>query len=427
MKSEWRETKLGTVAKLRSGFAFKSANWKPEGFPVIKIANVKDGRIIPDGCAFVSETLAAKTEEWITAPEDILIAMTGYVGEVALVQPREKYLINQRVGRFEIIDHAWLSSQFLFYTLRAPEVRTKIEQMARGSAQANLSAGDMANLEVLLPPLPEQRAIAHILGTFDDKIDLLRRQNETLESMARALFQAWFVDFEPVRAKAEGRWQRGESLPGLPAELWDLFPDRLVDSEIGEVPEGWGVRSLGEEFNITMGQSPPGSTYNETGDGLPFYQGRTDFAFRFPTRRVFCTAPKRLANAQDTLVSVRAPVGDMNMASEPCAIGRGVAAVRHKSGSVSYTYHHLYVISALFQEFNSEGTVFGAINKKDFHAIRHIVPPQTIIAAYESQARPLDSQVERNEHESQTLASLRDALLPRLVSGELRVGGEGVE
>jgi type I restriction enzyme S subunit len=170
-----------------------------------------------------------------------------------------------------------------------------------------------------------------------------------------------------------------------------------------------------------MGQSPPGSTYNEIGEGLPFYQGRADFEFRFPKRRVFCTAPTRLAKIGDTLVSVRAPVGDINMALEDCAIGRGVAAVRHKTGSRSYTYHFMSSISDIFARFDAEGTVFGSIGKKDFHSISHVKPPRDLVLTYEKLAANLDDEVEKNEQESRTLAQLRDTLLPKLISGALRV------
>src|SRR5690606_11791639 len=112
-------------------------------------------------------------------------------------------------------------------------------------------------LDILVPPLQIQRAIAHILGTLDDKIELNRRQNETLEAMARALFKAWFVDFEPVRAKMEGRWQRDQSLPGLPAHLYDLFPDRLVESELGEIPEGWETKRVSDYLSLAYGKSLP--------------------------------------------------------------------------------------------------------------------------------------------------------------------------
>jgi type I restriction enzyme S subunit len=134
--------------------------------------------------------------------------------------------------------------------------------------------------------------------------------SETLEATARALFKSWFVDFDPVRAKAEGR----DTL--LPQHLADLFQGSFVDSELGEIPKRWEIGSVDSEFNLTMGQSPPGETYNNSGVGLPFYQGRTDFGFRFPSRRIYCTAPTRFARPGDTLVSVRAPVGDINMATD---------------------------------------------------------------------------------------------------------------
>ncbi len=231
-----------------------------------------------------------------------------------------------------------------------------------------------------LPRLSEQKAIAQILGSLDDKIELNRRMNEALEAMAQALFKSWFVDFDPVRAKAGGRD------PCLPASISDLFPARLVDSELGDIPEGWGLASVDEEFSLTMGQSPPGESYNEVGKGMPFFQGRADFGFRYPSRRVYCTAPTRLAKAGDTLISVRAPVGDINMAAEDCAIGRGVAAAQHKTGSRSYTYEFMRSLEEVFARFEAEGTVFGSITKRDFHAIRSTRPPRQVIARFEQVA-----------------------------------------
>jgi type I restriction enzyme S subunit len=313
-------------------------------------------------------------------------------------------------------------TDFAYYLTLWEEVRGyAISHMTGTSGRQRVPTDSFDHLTVPIPPLPEQRAIAHILGTLDDKIELNRRMSETLEQMARALFKAWFVDFEPVRAKMEGRWRRGESLPGLPAHLYDLFPDRLVDSELGEIPEGWRVGTVDEEFDLTMGQSPPGDTYNEIGDGVPFYQGSSDFGFRFPTRRMYCTVPTRLAKAGDTLVSVRAPVGDINMSLEECAIGRGVAAVRHKTGSRSYSYHFMWSIKSALARFEAEGTVFGSIGKKDFHAITCVKPPRDLVLAYEACVSSLDSRIEVNERQSRTLAALRDTLLPKLISGALRV------
>ncbi len=170
-----------------------------------------------------------------------------------------------------------------------------------------------------------------------------------------------------------------------------------------------------------MGQSPPGASYNESGEGLPFYQGRADFGFRFPTQRVYCTSPTRYANAGDTLISVRAPVGDINMAAERCCIGRGVASARHKSGSRSFTYYFMLSLKKVFDRFEAEGTVFGSISKKNFHDIQRVGPPTQIIGAFERMVAPIDEKIVNIDQESRTLSALRDTLLPKLISGELRV------
>jgi type I restriction enzyme S subunit len=279
----------------------------------------------------------------------------------------------------------------------------------------SLNTKIMSDLLIYYPSIGEQRAIAHILGTLDDKIELNRRMNETLEAMARAMFKSWFVDFDPVRAKAEGRD------PSLPKYLAHLFPGRFGDSQLGEIPKGWRVGTIGEDFNLIMGQSPPGKTYNEIGEGMPFFQGRADFGFRYPIRRVYCTIPTRIANTGDTLVSVRAPVGDINMALETSCIGRGVAAIRHKSGSRSYTYYLMVSMIEVFGDFEAEGTIFGCINKGDFQRIKFIAPPPQLVLEFEKMAFPADQTIENQILQSRMLAAIRDALLPKLLSGDICV------
>jgi type I restriction enzyme S subunit len=300
-------------------------------------------------------------------------------------------------------------------------MRSRIQHQATGSVQDNINMETLERLRFPIPPLPEQRAIASVLGALDDKIELNRRMNATLEAMARALFQSWFVDFDPVRAKLDGRQPEG-----IDAETAELFPAEFEESTLGPIPKGWEVGTVVEGFNLTMGQSPPGDTYNEEGKGLPFYQGRTDFGFRFPTRRIYCTAPTRYAKPGDTLVSVRAPVGDINMANEECCIGRGVAAVRHKSGATSFTYHSMANLYPDFARFEAEGTVFGSINKDSFEKLRFVIPPDEIVAAYERQTGPLDEQIRTLENQSRTLATLRDTLLPKLLSGELQISASSI-
>ena len=392
----------------------------PHGVPMVRVNNFQDHSLNLSDVMRIAPEVESKYSRTRIQEGDVLITIVGSTGQVAIASSD---LNNWNIAHAVAMIRPKKPelSRWIALVLRSPDAQNQLRIAANTTVQTTINLKDLRQLQVPLPDECERNAIAHILGTLDDKIELNRKQNETLEAMARALFKAWFVDFEPVRAKMEGRWQRGQSLPGLPAHLYDLFPDRLVDSELGEIPEGWELTSVDVEFDVTMGQSPPGHTYNETGDGLPFYQGRADFEFRFPKRRVYCTAPTRLAKNGDTLVSVRAPVGDINMASEACAIGRGVAAVRHKTGCRSYTHQFMSSMSDVFARFNAEGTVFGSIGKKDFHSIAHVRPPRDLVLAYEKLAAQPDDQIERNERESRSLAQLRDTLLPKLISGELRV------
>jgi len=196
---------------------------------------------------------------------------------------------------------------FIYYYLTQNHVVDHLQTIAEHntSAYPSIRPSDIQKLQINLPPLPTQQAIVRILGTLDEKIELNRRMNETLEAMAQAIFKDWFVDFGPLRAKMEGRE------PYLSPELWELFPNRL--DEAGK-PVGWEICMVRDCFTLTMGQSPPSKTYNENGDGLPFFQGSTDFGFRYPKNRKYCTDPSRIAEKNYTLVSVRAPVGEINKA-----------------------------------------------------------------------------------------------------------------
>lgn len=302
---------------------------------------------------------------------------------------------------------------FYYYLFRSKLGRSLIESIVeQGAGASGIRGSDLKSLHVPCPPIFVQRQIADRLSALDDKIDLNRRMNKTLEAMAQAVFKDWFVDFGPTRAKAE------QQAPYLATELWDLFPDRLGDKD---VPDGWRFGTVGDSFHLTMGQSPPGSTYNEDGNGMPFFQGRTDFGFRYPENRKYCTQPTRIAERDDTLVSVRAPVGDINMAWEKCCAGRGIAALRHKSGSRSFTYHAARELQQQLRQYEHTGTVFGAINKKQFMALSILEPAPANISAFENFIEPLDERIRTNVSENRTLAETRDFLLPKLMSGKIRL------
>ena len=408
---EWREFEFASLCDITRGASPRPIHeWiAEEGIPWVKIADAS--RSLSRFIARTRERIRSdgRTKSVSVFPGDLILSNSATPG-IPMFMSIEACIHD---GWLLLRDFRDIDKLFCYYLLLYEKPR--IVRQSSGTVFNNLKTEILKRHRVSIPRLPEQRAIAHILGTLDDKIELDRRMNETLEAMARALFKSWFVDFDPVRAKMECRDT------GWPKDIADLFPDRLVESELGLIPEGWEVKVLAECTDLTMGQSPPGSTYNGHGEGLPFFQARSDFGFRYPSNRRFCTAPNRIAQPGDTLVSVRAPVGDINLAWDRCCIGRGVAALRHKSGSMSFTYYSTRTIQTTLREYEHTGTVFGAINKSQFEALKVIEPDPSIVDAFDSCARPLDARIKSNTRESLSLTALRDALLPRLVSGKLRV------
>lgn len=308
---------------------------------------------------------------------------------------------------------------FLYYFAISSDFRKRaISLMSGTSGRQRVDAKILGEEVFSLPPLDVQKRIAGILGTLDDRIDVLRRENVVLEQMAQAVFQSWFVDFDIVRAKAAGtpEFEVCEKYHITP-ELYALFPSALTPDDL---PLDWEKKKLGDEFKIVMGQSPAGDTYNENRKGMPFFQGRRDFGFRYPTNRVYCTAPTRFAEKGDVLVSVRAPVGDLNIATEKCCIGRGVASVRHYTGDTAYTFYHLKNLSNDFAVFNGNGTVFGCIGKDDFLNLSFISCPQKTLEKLLPFFDAFENKIYENSKQIRTLEQTRDALLPQLLSGKIK-------
>jgi len=289
---------------------------------------------------------------------------------------------------------------FLYYFL----TNFGLSEMNSDSAVPGLNRNNVYSRETLLPPRSEQKSIADVLSSLDDKIELLRKQNETLEVIAQTIFKEWFVNF---------------NFPDKNGKPYNDSGGKMIDSELGEIPEGWRVGTVGDEFDIVMGQSPPGSSYNQLQDGEVFFQGRTDFGERFPKTRLYTTDPKRMAEPFDVLVSVRAPVGDINVSAEKCCIGRGLGAVRGKYRS--YTLYKMKHLQEALREFEAEGTVFGSIGKDDFNNIDVVVPVPEFVKSLDNTIAPIDEKIFNSHNQMQTLTELRDRLLPKLMSGQVRV------
>ena len=290
-------------------------------------------------------------------------------------------------------------NDFVYYLTKTPLFRdTAIKSMVGSSGRQRAQMDVLENLKMLVPKdISDQRRIASILSSLDRKIELNNKINAELEEMAQTIFKNWFVDFEPFK------------------------DGQFVDSELGMIPEGWKVGTLADIAEITMGQSPAGNSLNENREGMIFYQGSSDFGFRFPSIRVFTTEPKRLAVANSVLFSVRAPVGDINVAKEECCIGRGVASIKSKYGHDSYLFYAMKSLHKLFDSFDGEGTVFGSINKKTLSAIQILLPSDGIVEQFNNIASSFDDRIRSLSDENSRISTLRDTLLPRLMSGELEV------
>ena len=316
-------------------------------------------------------------------------------------------------------------AHFLYYLAISPEFReVAIRSMTGSSGRQRVQNDVIANYEFFLPPLSTQKKIARILSALDDKIELNRQMNRTLEATAQTIFKSWFVDFDPVHAKAacrtEADYEAAAKRLGISREVLELFPDEFEESEPGMIPKGWEVSTIGKEFSVVMGQSPAGSSYNEEKKGMIFFQGRRDFGDYYPTERVYTTEPKRIAQEDDILLSVRAPVGDINIALKKCCIGRGLAALKHKNGSVSYSFFVLKELRKHFENFNTEGTVFGSLNQKTLKSLPTFAG-NCVIDEFTKIADSIFESIKSNTKEIQTLQQTRDTLLPKLLSGELDV------
>lgn len=378
---------------------------------------------------------------------DIILSRRCNPGETAYVPKGAKFALGQNLVLLrpnpEIIHPGYLR-----WAVNSPIWWDEVSKYKNpGAVFDSLKCSDIPNFEIPAPPYQEQIQIDRCLLSLSNKIELNSQINQTLEQMAKTLFKSWFVDFDPVidnaldagffeqdlafsdellrRVEIRKAVRERDDFKELPDDIRQLFPDSFEECAEpalglgGWIPTSWTLSNVGAEFDVTMGQSPPSSTYNEIGIGLPFFQGKTDFGFRFPTNRVYCTAPKRMANKNDTLISVRAPVGDINLAAEDCAIGRGIAAARHKSGCISFTYYSMNSLSKYFEVFEGEGTVFGSINQKDFKALLFIKYPFELINKFDFFCSEWDKRIDVQSIENIVLTKLRDTLLPKLISGEL--------
>ena len=447
---KWRDVITEDIAEKVAmgpfGSSIKVETFVPEGVPVISGQHLHGFRVddVP-GFNFISPEHAQRLANANVHRGDVVFTHAGNIGQVAYIPEDsqfEHYVISQRQFYLRC-DRSKALPEFVALYFRSPEGQ---HQLLANTSQVGVPSiaqpvTYLRTIRIPLPPLSEQRAIAHVLGTLDDKIELNRRMNETLEAMARALFKSWFVDFEPVRAKMEGRWHPGESLPGLPADLYDLFPNRLTDSAHGEIPEGWAVNRI-DEVTQRVAMGPFGSSIKVStfvGDGVPVISGQhlsgtllEDNEYNFITE----AHAERLANANvqrgDIVFTHAGSIGQVSYIPQTSKFERYVISQRQ-----FYVRCDISKISPLFvvhffktpegqhqllANTSSTGVPSIARPVTYLRSIELCIPPKAIWGLFDKIVGYFYLNTTRNTKESRALAAQRDILLPRLLSGEVRVG-----
>ena len=303
-------------------------------------------------------------------------------------------------------DESQLDGKYLNAFLHTEFIQKFFSANASGSGQRyTLSIETLNSIPLYLPSLAEQERIGSIFSSIDRKIEVNRQINDYLEAMSRQLYDFWFVQFDFPDSNGKPYKSSGGKM------VWNKKLKR-------DIPEGWLNGQLIDIANITMGQSPDGTSYNSEGNGVLFYQGSTDFGIRFPSVRQYTTAPTRFAKKGDILMSVRAPVGAMNIANNDCCIGRGLAALNPKMGSTTHLYYIIQDFKAAFDNRNSVGTTFGSITKDELHSMPVIFPDKKTIALFESICKPFFDKQMLIGKEIIELTSERECLLPILMNGQ---------
>lgn len=324
--------------------------------------------------------------------EAVLLAGNNANGIFPLKYYKGQFNAYQRTYVIETKDPSVLSTRYLYYALR-PALK-HFEQASIGAATQYLTKGILDNFAIQLPDISQQNKIASILASYDDLIENNRRRIALLEDAARLLYREWFVH---VR-----------------------FPGHEHVKIVDGIPEGWSQTPLSELVTMVMGQSPKSEFYNTHGDGLPFHQGVTNYGFRFVTDTTYSTKVTKLAEPEDILFSVRAPVGRINVTLNKMILGRGLAAFRSKKGNQSFLLYQLK--SHFFKEdLIGGGAIYAATNKKDLEKLELLQPTDELVGAFEQISRPIDDQICALSLQTDHLVNARDLLLPRLMDGRLEV------
>lgn len=372
------------------------------------------GNVKPDGFDFSDLYYITQEKDEILNKgrvqlNDIVLTTRGTVGNVAIFDdqvPFKKIRINSGMVIIRCSNRFY--PYFLYSFFRSSLFKSQCGLNGSGSAQPQLPISAIKNIKIPEFNLKTQQSIAAVLFVLDKKIALNKQINARLEEMAKTLYDYWFVQFDFPDANGKPYKSSGGEM---------VFDETLKR----EIPKGWAVKSLNQVADIVMGQSPDGASYNLEQEGTIFFQGSTDFDWRFPNVRQYTTSPTRFAQKGDILLSVRAPVGDLNISPFECCIGRGLAALRSKSGNNSFLFYVMKYFKTVFERRNTEGTTFGSITKDDLHSLKLAVPADKVLEKYNEISSKYDEMIFIRSQQNHQLTQLRDFLLPMLMNGQVSV------
>lgn len=357
--SNWLKVTLGDLQKQGKaslqtgpfGTVLKASEYSDTGVPVISVGEIRNGYIqISNSTPKVNQKTVTRLSRYELHNGDIVFGRKGAINRNARIgREQSGWFLGSDAIRLRLSED--IDSVFVSYQLMSPLLGKWLLQNSHGSIMASLNQKILDRVTLFLPPKKLQEEIATVLSSLDAKIDCNNRINTELESMAKTLYDYWFVQFDFPD-------ENGKPYKSSGGEM--VYNDVLKR----EIPVGWSCKTLATIANITMGQSPAGKTLNENVNGMIFFQGSTDFGWRFPIVRQYTTKPSRTAKKGDILLSVRAPVGDINIAACDCCIGRGLSALHSKEGFDGFLFYVMEQFKQVFDRRDNEGTTFGSIIKE---------------------------------------------------------------
>ena len=437
MSSEWQVATIEEIAAPYPtamatgpfGSAISAKYFVDSGVPVIRGSNLSadvSTRLIDEGLVFISAEKAQEFQRSVVKRGDLVFTCWGTINQVGLIDATsqfERYVISNKQMKLSV-DPDKADHRFVYYVFSGPDKQAEILDNGIGSSVPGFNLGQLKRHEILLPSLKKQVEIADFLEMLDDRITLLRETNATLEAIAQALFKSWFVDFDPVRAKMEGRTPEG-----MDEATAALFPDGFETSELGEVPRGWRQQTFRDTIQIIGGGTPKTSNPDFWGGDIPWFSvvdaPRSSDVFVIDTEKYITDAglhgsSTKLLPVGTTIISARGTVGKLALTGRAMAMNQSCYGLRGKAGDTYFTYFSATRLVQQLQQ-RAHGSVFDTITQETFAGIHVAYPQPPVIEAFDVAVSPLMARIRENLFQAQTLSTLRDTLLPRLISGQLRL------